>query len=132
MASPTRDVIHRGDSVVSVEFLPDYPDLVVTKRPSKRHASRRSNRSLEHEYEMTRSLDAVEGVRQVIDQRSIEDQQALILEYIDGQTLRLEGSAEAQYAEWRRMLAQIFAAETGLSTDPDPGVRLETADVSEN
>jgi len=30
------------------------------------------------------------------------------------------------------MLAQIFAAETGLSTDPDPGVRLETADVSEN
>ena len=51
---------------------------------------------------------------------------------IDGQTVRLEGSAEAQYAEWRRMLGQIFATETGLPVDPDTGVRLETADVSEN
>jgi PAS domain S-box-containing protein len=37
---------------------------------------------------MTRSLDAVEGVRKAPGQQSIEDQQALILEYIDGETLR--------------------------------------------
>jgi len=51
---------------------------------------------------------------------------------IDGQTVRLEGSAEAQFAEWRRMLAQIFATETGLPIDPDTDVHLETAGVSEN
>ena len=38
---------------------------------------------------------------------------------VEGQTLRLEGSAETQYAEWRSMLSEIFTAETGLSVDPD-------------
>ena len=38
---------------------------------------------------------------------------------VEGQTLRLEGSAETQYAEWRSMLNEIFTAETGLSVDPD-------------
>jgi hypothetical protein len=51
---------------------------------------------------------------------------------IDGQTVRLEGSAEAQYAEWRRMLAHIFATETGLPIDSNTDARLESADVSEN
>ena len=37
---------------------------------------------------MTRSLDAVEGVRKALGQQSIENQKALILEYIDGETLR--------------------------------------------
>jgi hypothetical protein len=38
---------------------------------------------------------------------------------IEGQVLKLEGSAEAQYAEWRRLLADIFAEETGLPVDPN-------------
>ena len=38
---------------------------------------------------------------------------------VEGQTLRLEGSAETQYAEWRSMLSEIFTTETGLSVDPD-------------
>ena len=38
---------------------------------------------------------------------------------VEGQTLRLEGSAETQYAEWRSMLNEIFTAETGLSVAPD-------------
>ena len=50
--------------MISVEKLPDYPHPVVIKKPSKRHPSRRSLRSLEKEYEMTRSLNAVEGVRE--------------------------------------------------------------------
>jgi hypothetical protein len=33
---------------------------------------------------------------------------------VEGQTLRLEGSAETQYAEWRRLLSEIFVTETGL------------------
>jgi hypothetical protein len=39
---------------------------------------------------------------------------------VEGQTLRLEGSAETQYEEWRRLLAEIFRAETGLGLEPEP------------
>lgn len=33
---------------------------------------------------------------------------------VEGQTVRLTGSAEQQYATWRSMLKQIYAQETGL------------------
>ena len=33
---------------------------------------------------------------------------------VEGQTIRLTGSAEQQYAKWRSMLKQIYAQETGL------------------
>jgi len=88
MTSIQKNIIYQGNSVISVETLPEYFHPVVIKKPSKRHPSRRSLRSLEKEYEMTRSLDAVGGVRKAMGQQSIENQQALILEYIDGQTLR--------------------------------------------
>ncbi len=83
-----QNIIYQGNSVISVETLPEYSHPVVIKKPSKSHPSRRSLRSLEREYEMTRSLDAVEGVRKALGQKQIEDQQVLILEYIDGETLR--------------------------------------------
>ena len=88
MDSMGKDVIYRGNSIISVENLPDYPHPVVVKKPAKRHPSRRSLRALENEYEMTRALDAVEGVRKALGQQSIENQPALILEYIDGESLR--------------------------------------------
>jgi len=40
-----------------------------------------------------------------------------LLVQVDGQTLRLEGSAEAQFAEWRRLLAEMFATQTGLPAE---------------
>ena len=88
MTSMQKNIIYQGNSVISVETLPEYSHPVVIKKPSKSHPSRRSLRSLEREYEMTRSLDAVEGVRKALGQKQIEDQQVLILEYIDGETLR--------------------------------------------
>ena len=33
---------------------------------------------------------------------------------VEGETHELTGSAEAQYAKWRRLLRQIYASETGL------------------
>jgi len=36
---------------------------------------------------------------------------------IEGRTLELKGSAEEQYAEWRRLLKEIYEAETGLPAD---------------
>ncbi|MFQ5766625.1 MAG: hypothetical protein ACE5ID_01380 [Acidobacteriota bacterium] len=36
---------------------------------------------------------------------------------VEGQTLRLQGSAEAQFSEWRRIMAALFANETGTEND---------------
>jgi hypothetical protein len=33
---------------------------------------------------------------------------------VDGQTVKLTGSAETQYANWRHLLKNIYATETGL------------------
>ena len=38
---------------------------------------------------------------------------------VEGQTVRLTGSAEQQYAKWRSMLKQIYAQETGLIGDSE-------------
>jgi predicted ATPase/GAF domain-containing protein len=84
----TREVIYQGNSIISIEVLPDYPHPVVVKKPSQRRSSRPYIRSLENEYEVTRSLSAVEGVRKVLKQESIENQPTLILEYVAGETLR--------------------------------------------
>ncbi len=93
----TNNVVHEGNSIISIEALPGYPDPVVVKRPTNRPSSRRDNRSLEREYEMTRSLDAVEGVRKVLGQQSIDGKPALILEYVDGQTGRVNRDVDASH-----------------------------------
>jgi len=47
---------------------------------------------------------------------------------VAGETRRLEGSAATQYAEWRKLLRDIYEAETGVSAPaPDTGV-IELAD----
>jgi hypothetical protein len=33
---------------------------------------------------------------------------------VDGETIELTGSAEAQYVQWRALMSQIYATETGL------------------
>ena len=40
----------------------------------------------------------------------------LVIE-VEGETIRLTGSAEQQYGEWRQLLKQIYARETGLISD---------------
>ena len=44
----------------------------------------------------------------------------LVLE-VEGETLRLTGSAETQYAEWRRLLAEMWREEVGVPRDPNTG-----------
>jgi serine/threonine protein kinase len=83
-----RDILYQGNSTITVETHPDYAHPVVIKRSSKRHPSQHSLRSLENEYEMTHALNSVEGVRKALGEQSIENQSALILEYIEGETLR--------------------------------------------
>jgi len=50
----------------------------------------------------------------------------LIVE-VEGQTRRLTGTVEEKYREWRRLLHEIYASETGFTTPPDP-----VQDVSES
>ena len=52
---------------------------------------------------------------------SFDSEIAPVLIEVEGRTLTLEGSAETQFTEWRRMLREIFAAETGFPLDPDTG-----------
>ncbi|MBS0373677.1 MAG: hypothetical protein JSR73_03815 [Proteobacteria bacterium] len=37
---------------------------------------------------------------------------------VEGRTLKLTGSAEAQYAEWRRLLHELYQEETGIVATP--------------
>jgi hypothetical protein len=39
---------------------------------------------------------------------------APVLDEVEGKTLKLSGSVDAQYAEWRRTLRELFTKETGL------------------
>jgi hypothetical protein len=38
---------------------------------------------------------------------------------VEGKTIELTGSAEAQYDQWRVLMGQIYASETGLSGSPN-------------
>ena len=48
---------------------------------------------------------------------SFEVEVAPMVVDVEGRTLELKGSAEQQYTEWRRLLKEIYEAETGLPAD---------------
>ncbi|MCZ6507175.1 MAG: hypothetical protein O7A04_03870 [Acidobacteria bacterium] len=50
---------------------------------------------------------------------SFDMEVAPMLVDVEGETLRLQGSAESQYQEWSQLLTEIFKAETGLPGDTD-------------
>jgi len=88
MKSTDMKIIHQGNTEITTEILPDYSQAVVIKKSSKHGSSRRIFRSLEKEYNMTRSLNMVEGVRKALELKSTGNELELILEYIDGETLQ--------------------------------------------
>lgn len=45
---------------------------------------------------------------------------APVLDEVEGRRLKLSGSVDAQYAQWRRMLQELFAKETGLQPVVSP------------
>jgi hypothetical protein len=47
--------------------------------------------------------------------------QPLVVE-VEGRTLQLKGSAEEQYAEWRRLLRELYEHETGMPASADATV----------
>ncbi len=67
----------------------------------------------------------VEALRELAS--SFDSEVAPLLIEVEGQTLRLTGSIEAQYATWRQLMRDFFVAETGLAMDPDDGTLLADA-----
>ena len=54
----------------------------------------------------TESLKEISG--------SFQTEAAPLVVDVEGRTLRLTGTAEEQYAEWRRLLHELYKEETGL------------------
>ena len=52
---------------------------------------------------------------------SFDSEVAPMLVEVEGETLELTGSAEAQFEEWRQLLQRMFREEMGLPLDPDTG-----------
>jgi hypothetical protein len=59
----------------------------------------------------------VESLRELAQSFDAEIEPMLV--EVEGRVLRLEGSAEAQYAEWRKLLHEIFMEEADLPVDPN-------------
>jgi len=49
---------------------------------------------------------------------------------VAGETRRLEGSAATQYAEWRRLMREIYEAETGFDLPDEEAVETQTAELA--
>ena len=59
--------------------------------------------------------------RDVIEELSISfssEAEPLVIEVV-GETVRLTGTAEEQYQQWRKMLREIYASETGFPVAPE-------------
>lgn len=54
--------------------------------------------------------------------RSFESDVAPRVVEVQGRTLKLTGSAETQYRNWRRLLREIYESETGLSSENSDGL----------
>jgi len=50
---------------------------------------------------------------------SLDVEVAPLVVEVEGETLRLSGTMEGQFAEWREMLRKIYAEETGFPVDPN-------------
>jgi hypothetical protein len=68
---------------------------------------------------------AAQDVRELA--RSFEGEVAPQVVDLEGRTLRLTGTAEEQYREWRRLLAQIYREETGAPAAPAPAAPAPAA-----
>jgi hypothetical protein len=49
---------------------------------------------------------------------------------VAGETRRLEGSAATQYAEWRRLMREIYEAETGFELPDEETHGSQTVDLA--
>jgi hypothetical protein len=65
---------------------------------------------------------------------SFQSEAAPLVVDVEGRTLRLTGSAEEQYAEWRRLLHELYREETGLvpTAPPAPAADSKTTPAAQS
>ena len=68
----------------------------------------------------------VEAIRELSE--SFGSEAAPMVVTVEGETRRLTGTAAAQYESWRRLLRQIYEAETGFGGDVDVGSPARSTD----
>ena len=56
---------------------------------------------------------------------SFDSEVAPIVMNVEGEVVKLSGTLEAQYQEWRRLLRRIYAEEVGLPLAEQGGARDE-------
>jgi len=64
--------------------------------------------------------------------RSFDSDVAPRVVEVEGQTLRLTGSAETQYQNWRRLLREIYLSETGFEIPEAPDSATDSAGAPQN
>jgi hypothetical protein len=60
---------------------------------------------------------------------SFQTEAAPMVVDVEGRTLKLTGTAEAQYAEWRKLLHELYEEETGLVDQPANAADAQAAGV---
>jgi len=62
---------------------------------------------------------------------SFDAEVAPLVVEVEGETVRLTGNLESQYAKWKHLLQQIYASETGFPADPNanPELAVETSSL---
>ena len=88
METSDREILYRGDTILTLEALPGYSRPVVVKMAADSHPPAHVLDALDTEYASAKALADVDGVRRVLGREPIAGQAALILEYVDGETLR--------------------------------------------
>jgi hypothetical protein len=58
---------------------------------------------------------------------SFQAEAAPLVVDVEGRTLKLTGTAEAQYAEWRHLLHDLYQEETGIVADPPTAADARSA-----
>ena len=116
-------------------------------------AAETDNTSSRRQYRVNRSLQNLaisEGINRIIGgirrgseadthvaaiselSESFGAQAAPMVVNVEGQERRLTGTAQAQYEGWRRLLKEIYQAETGFTQTVDVGVPARTNENAAN
>lgn len=80
----------------------------------------------------TRNTEAsihVEAIEELAE--SFGSEAAPMVVTVEGQARRLTGTAAAQYESWRKLLREIYSAETGFSDDIDVGAPARSSETTE-
>lgn len=129
----------RMQSLVGVVVLAG--SLAVDTNNSSSSRQRRVNRSLQYMGineglnriigGIRRSGDAEGHIEAIAElSESFGAQAAPMVVSVEGQERRLTGTAEAQYEGWRRLLKEIYQAETGFTQNVDVGTPARTTELA--